>query len=359
MRKGRGKIVITLLLPVLLLGGCRTEYDRGDIFQYLQEKYDMPWFAVSKDPKKMTDEQGYTDYLWTVKLKDDSKLVFHVLDDTGWGMESVSNYLWTDFDDVVTCQRYEEYGGIPQFQLEVIRDEVHDGMISSTLIASYETVQQLQQRFDALQEFSEFYEENGYETRFRVNIQMENPLRYRCKYVVDDGDYISSSKEFTTDDYNKALRKYILTCMDYRFEEQLKQFTREEIAQALSDYNYCLGIYRDGTEDGEPDYYTDLCANQYAYGVSFGTLYEILNREGRDITGNSWHYSFEGVDGCNYEISYDFCDYPFKTDEGTCNGYYFLKDGEKVPMAVYFYNHFTKREIREMTGLVVTIGKMK
>ena len=359
MGKVKRKIAVILLFPALLLGGCRTEYDRRDIFQYLKGQYNMPGFVVGNEPKEMKDGQGYTDYLWTVRLKNDSELVFHVLDDTGWGMESVSNYLWTDFDDVVMCHRYEEYGGIPQFQLEAIRDEEHDVMISSTLTASYETVQQLQKLFDELQEFSEFYEENGYGTRSRVSIQMENPLRYRCKYVVDDGDYVSSSKAFTAEDYEKALNKYIFTCMDYRFEEQLKQFTKEEIAKALSEYSYCIGISRDGTEDGEPDYYEDLCANQYAYGVSFGTLYEILSREDWDITGNSWHYSFEGADGCNYEISYDFCDYPFKTDEGTCNGYYFLKDGEKVPMAAYFYNHFTKREIREMTGLILTIGQMK
>ncbi len=359
MRKVKGKIAVTLLFPVLLLGGCRTEYDRRDIFQYLKGQYDIPGFIVGNEPQEMKDGQGYTDYLWTVRLKNDSELVFHVLDDTGWGMESVSNYLWTDFDDVVMCRRYEEYGEMPRFTLEVTRDEEHDVMISSILTASFETEQQLQQLFRELQDFSEFYEENGYGTQIRVNLQMENPLRYRCAYVVDDGDYVSSPKAFTAKDYETARNKYILTCLDYRFEDQLKQFTEEEIAEALKDYRYCIGISRDGTEDGEPDYYDDLCANQFAYGVSFGTLYEILSREGIEIEGNSWHYSFQGIDGSLYEISYDFCDYPFETDTGTCNGYYYLKDGEKVPMAAYFYNHFTKREIREITGLVLTIGERK
>ena len=68
--------------------------------------------------------------------------------------------------------------------------------------------------------------------------------------------------------------------------------------------------------------------------------------DGYDVQGDAHHYSFTAKDGSSYEFSYDF-----RENEA----YYYLKDGEKVPMDYYFYNHFVPGRLQSMFGLDVKL----
>lgn len=205
-----------------------------------------------------------------------------------------------------------------------------------------------------MKKFEAYASSSPYDIYINANLAMENPLRYQCDYVIDDGDCFFYSDNIEKTTYQNALRGYLLTCLDYRFEEQLAEFSQEEIKDALSDYEQCIGISRSGNESGPYTIYEDLCANKYYYGASFSTLYEILIREGFSVNGDSWHYRFTGIDGSNYEISYDFCNYEHEDSSGEIHlRYYYLKDGEQIPMSAFFYNHFSEQKIKEMTGLIL------
>lgn len=351
MRKS--KILIVLLCCVLLMGGCVKDYDRNDIIQMLKDTYDLKKFTVSREAEEVTGDDGYTDYLWTVRMQDDSEIVFHVLDNHFWGMESLSNRLDSDYDSAVLQYLFQEYD---RFRLLSLEDG-SDVMLECRLAASFETRKELELLFRELQSFSKFAREKGYRIGINVDLQMESALRNKCEYVLNDGDCFRTYRDgITKEDFEEACKGYLLTCLDYRFEEQLEQFTSKEIEEALQDYPYCIGISRDGTEDGELEFYQDLCGS--SHGVSFGTLYEILKREGIETEGTAWHYSFTGADGSVYEISYDFCDYPFEDDKTVHNGYYYLKDGKQVPMNAYFHNHFRANILEEMTGLKIKVTRM-
>ena len=207
-------------------------------------------------------------------------------------------------------------------------------------------------------------EECGYDIEFRVNFQMKNPLRNNCGMSLDDGDYFcwieADSKVNCEEVYEEAVNKCLLTSIIYRFEDKLSEFTEEEIKEAVESCKYRVAVSKDGTEDGEFVFYEDLCGRMYTSAVTFGTLYEILVREGAEVTGDSWHYSFTGADGSVYEVSYDFCDYVFvdKVSPYTeRNGYYYIKDGEKVPMDYYYYNYFSEKDVFEMTGILIDVGE--
>lgn len=354
--KNKKKIFVALflfLLCALYLCGCTTDYDQEDIADYVREKYGLQNFSVSRSPKEVTDEEGYTDYIWTIKLEENPDFRFRVKDDYGWGMESVSNYLHDDYADVALSFLYNQYNVPTSFTLS---KDIRSDMVNSAVTGSFQNRRELQQLFTDFEQFANYVYQANENIGIAVDFQMENPLRDRCEYIVDDGDCHSTFYLVTDEDYENALREYLLTCLDYRFEEQLTEFTDEEIQNALIDYEQRIGISETGSEDGPFTFYDDLCASKYYYGVSFGTLYEILRREGFEVTGDCWHYSFTGTDGSLYEISYDFCDFPFDDDAGgTRNGYYYLKDSEQVPMSSYFYNHFSENQIREMTGLVLEL----
>lgn len=348
--------IVIFVFAIMVLYGCTTEYERSDIIQYVKDNYDIKRFTVSKDYEEYEGKDGYTDKIWTVKVKGDDKLTFHVHDNFYWGMEALTNSLQDDYESVLVKYLYEEYDECELLELYTEEDKI----LYTRLEGEFSDKDELQALFEEAGKFAEYIDERGYDVEFSVKFKHENPLRNRCEYIVDDGDYNGYIGE--SDDleecYANACKEYLLTCLDYRFENQLSEFSDDEIEEALEDYRYCISISRKGETTDEYEYYEDLCASKYAYGVSFATLYEILVREGFDVSGDSWHYSFTGADGSIYEISYDFCDYDYYDDYDYSirNGYYYMKNGEQVEMKAYFYNHFWTRQIEEMTGLVLDIG---
>ena len=98
--------------------------------------------------------------------------------------------------------------------------------------------------------------------------------------------------------------------------------------------------------------------NDSGRNITFGSLYEIPKREGFDPKGNTWHYSFNGIIGDKYEISYDFNDYTYTYgDDHKETGFYYIKSGEKVPMNYYDEYYFSEEKIEEITGLRLTNGE--
>lgn len=283
----------------------------------------------------------------------DSGIEFHVIDDHYNGMESVSNYLRNDYDEAVLAHIEAQ---LPRLESLKIYSYTEDDIFCGKIGGEYSNYQELYDCYEELEEITEAFANLGYEN-LDVSFRFEHihPLRNVTDYVIDEGDIFGhTGTEMSFDD---MFKEYITTVLDYRYED-LQSFSDAEISSALEDYSYMVGVYRGIETDKELfdekdiTYYGDIIANKYCYGVSFGSLYEILKREGFNPEGNSRHYTFTGVGGSVYEISYDFSDYPFEaSNHQTRNGYYYIKDREKIPMEYFFYNHFTDSEIYELTCL--------
>ena len=137
----------------------------------------------------------------------------------------------------------------------------------------------------------------------------------------------------------------LLTCVDHQLSCRF-EFSDEEIHAAVEGNTHQLAVK---TDSGKSIYYDDLCADQFSYGVSFATLYELLERNGFHPEGTPEHYRVTAKDGTVYEISYSFRHPLLEHSEGM----YYLKNNEIVDMDGYFYTHFHVTEIREMFGLEV------
>ena len=360
MRRRKHWVCLLLVGVLLTLTACVTEYERSDIEKMLQDTYGLQEFTVAKEPVEWEDDKGYTDYYWKVTLQDGSGLTFGVLDDHYWGMESTTNSLRTDYEDVMLLQFAKEYTGFQNIQ---IQSQIQEGMQDTWLRGRYANRDQLQALFDELFAFQDYVTQRGYQVEhsFPFVLEMDSPLRSimegegELSYTVTDGDYRGTLTGLEEKERGEATTQFIRACADYRFEVPLADFSSQEIGDALEGSSYRLGIYPSGEEEGEPVLYEDLSASNYAYGVSFGSLYEVLCREGFSVEGDSGHYRFTGVGGDVYEVSYDF--YGENPQEPQApNYYYYTKNGEVVWMDHYFYNHFTLRQVREMTGLQLYIG---
>ena len=360
-RAARTVLFILAVASLLLLTGCVTEYEREDIETFVRENYRLRDFEVARQSVPIQDQEGYTDQYWQVTMTDGSGVVFGVLDDYFWGMEATTNMLRCDYEDVMLLHLAESYAGFDQVQIKHSREE---GLTYAELIAGYGTRAELSARFEELMDFRDYVLQTGYtvEHSMRVRFEMESELRSRMQgegelsYTVTDGDYTATLTGLDQSAFEKATGRFVRACVDYRLMSQLEDFTEEEIQSALEGSMYRLGIYPDEDQAAAPRMYEDLSASNYAYGVSFGTLYEVLRRENLAVWGDSWHYGFTGLDGAAYEVSYDFYAKNPALPEAP-NYYYYLRNGEQIWMDHYFYNHFTESQVKEMTGLSLYIGQ--
>lgn len=346
------KNLLLAVVCVLCLTGCVTEYDRNDIKAYAEEQLGLEHCKVSRNYQGVENWEGYTDHVWTVMDKD-NQVEFHVIDHFTWAGETLSNYLRDDYPEAVVYQKKDEL----DFQGLQADFYIEDSRYQGELTGSFQNEKELRQRYEELVDVRNQLEESGFENLdIFYNIIYEHPYRNIGDYEETSGDARGTLSE--EPDYWEFLSSYMLTSYDYRYEV-IETFDPEALKKALSELNKFVGIYRGEQEkrsEYEPEkiqYYDDLAADQYGYGISFSTLYEILLREGFAPEGDPHHYSFVGTEGVTYEISYDFNDYPYEWDGEVQYGYYYKKDGEKTPMEAYFYTHFRPYQIEPMTGLKV------
>ncbi len=334
------KIMLIAVLCVIFLCGCRRDYDQKDIKEYVKEQYGLKSVSVEQEPEAIKDENDSTDYIWTVTDKKNN-MQFRVLDDFQADSLFPDNHLTSDYEDVRLAQAFEQYDS-KSLSLET---KTQYGLCRAAIMGNYSSRKELQELFEETNAFLKEYLDN--KVKVSIHFMMDTPYRDAVEgYEMDSGDYRGTALEFTKDMQEEAEGNLLLTALDYRFDTCLEQFTEEEIKGAVANSKYRLGVA--DAEEGPYEYYDDLVASRFSYGVSFSTLYEVLVREGYPVEGDKNHYSFAGADGSIYEISCDFVGYEYKDGKV---GYYYLKDGVETPMDYYFYNHFETPFIREKTGI--------
>ncbi len=334
------KIMLIAVLCITFLCGCRTDYDKKDIKEYVKEEYGLKSVSVQQEPEAIKDENDSTDYIWMVTDKKHN-MSFRVLDDFQADSLFPDNHLTSDYEDVRLAQAFEQYDA-KKLSLET---KTQYALCRATIRGNYSSRQELQELFEETDAFLKEYLDN--EVKISIHFTMDTPYREAVEgYEMDSGDYRSTDVEFTKNKQEEAEENLILTALDYRLDTYLEEFTEEEIEEAVANSKYRLGVA--DSEEGPYEYYDDLVASRFSYGVSFSTLYEILIREGYPVEGDKNHYSFVGVDGSTYEISCDFVGYEYKDGK---IGYYYLKDHVETPMDAYFYNHFETPFIRDTTGI--------
>ena len=344
--KYRRYIIIPFILLVVLLAGCTTQYEQKDVYRYLKKTYALKDVEVSKERTELTGEDSYADYIWEVTADD---ITFHVKDDHHWGLETLTNSLTDDYDDAL-LKAYFDPDMLPHFTLD---EKEEEGLYANELIGKFDSKEELRQLYAELESFQAYAAENGYDTpnSFSYHLLMQSPVQgdNAPTHFIYDGDTIGCVTDITGDIVKEAMAEYALAYTEYHFSDLYEKFTEEEVKEAVgnSDYHYRLAIVK---ENGT-FFYDDLCARGYNE-VSFGTLYEILKREGFNVKGNNEHYSFTDASQNTYEIAYPsdgFINANGATNESdhSC----FLKNGVPVEREYNDYYDVTTSEIEEMFGL--------
>lgn len=342
---------ILCLFLLTSLGGCVKDYTRKDIKKYVRNQCGIWLFAASVKPEESMGEDGYTDLMWTIYRP--NKLHFHVLDDRYWGLETLTNRLWTDYDDVMLKHYSEHY----DFEHLFLESHEEQQMVCSRLKASFRSRSELRDAYTELHEFSEHLKDKKIpkDSQMKYSVEFDNPLRYNTALTPDgniiiDGDCRGLIME-SSQDFNSAEENYILCCLDYQFRDNLSEFTQDEIRSAVKKSPDRIGIYR-GKDKGY-EYYDDLVSSRYGHGISYGTLCEILIREGHIVEGSPDNYTYRDKEGNEYRFSYEF--YGINpNDSDSENSYYYTKNGEAQWLSELYGCHLNEEQIFDITGIQLT-----
>ena len=325
----RKHAVLTAAL-MLALSSCTTKYEKKDIEKYVREKTGKLLFVVSDAPEDITDEDGYTDHLWTVT--EPGGIEYRVLDDYYWGMEALTNTLRDD-RDAVLAKRFFENTEHRNLKLE---ESMNEKMLRVEAAGTFTDRESLHQLVDEMNELMTKADDT---VCLYCSFRFDHPSRYIGDYVQDDGDYRGAGRADREFSYREAEVNWLHQIIDMRCEEQLAAFTEDEIHSYVENNTNQVGIIRD---DDTVDFQPDLLASRMMYGISFGTFYELLVRTGYPAEGDRKQFTFAGIDGSEYTFSD-----AFKKDEA----YYYLKDGDIVFTEYYFYNHLKPEFVKEISGI--------
>lgn len=328
-------LVICTGLITAFSSGCVKEYSTKDVIGYVKNEYHLQHVKALDDGAEVKGDDGYTDTLWTL-YDSDHEITFHVLDNVAYMMEHVGNYLMDDYDDQVFLKYVDDLT-----HLEYVKDDF-EGLSEVTIKGSYKNKADLKQLYEELMDLKNDFSNQGFETiRIYYRLAFQNPIRFHIKdEEVDDGDVTGTTDYLSKSKYESFIGEYLRCALDYNFEDALSEFTEEEIKDFIQTDEDVISVGK--VNGNEVIWYDDITASQYYYGISFGTLYEILKKENIEVTGDSNQYTFTGIDGSVYGISYDYVQ---------DNAYYYLKDDTKVFMEYNFYNHFRCKQLKEITGL--------
>lgn len=328
-------LIICMVLMTAFHSGCVKKYSTKDVIEYAKDEYHLQHVKAINDGVEVTDDDGYTDTLWTL-YDSDREITFHVLDNVTYMMEHAGNYLMDDYDDQVFLKYVDDLT-----HLEYVTSDF-EGLIEVTIKGTYKNKTDLKQLYQELMDLKNDFSNQGFESiSIYYRLAYQNPIRFHIEdEEVDDGDVTGMTDYLSESKYESFVDEYLRCALDYNFKDALSEFTEEEIEDFIQTDEDVISVGK--VIGNEVVWYDDITASQYYYGISFGTLYEILKKENIEVTGDSNQYTFVGIDGSTYGISYDYVQ---------DNSYYYLKDATKVFMKHNFYNHFECNQIKEFTGL--------
>ena len=328
-------MLIMTLAVMLILCGCTTKYDRGDIEKYVRDELGLRGFTVSRTYTEITNsDDGYTDHLWEVTEADGT--VFFVLDDYYYSLEWVENTLRDNWS-AVHVRQYLKGADLTGFSID---DPVEEHpMAAPEITGTYSSRSELHTIAEKLNKLADGCD---LDLPILFEIKYDHPYRRIGNYEKKEGDFQGTVRksEHVTCDYTEE--ELINLLLDMGYEDRLSEFTEDEIKDYVSKSRHAVGIKE---SDGTWHMTDDLVCSYFSYGISFPTIYEVLRRTGYPVYGTKDRFSFTGIDGSTYEMSESFVENEW---------YYYIKDGVHVPMDAYFYDHFNTGKLREMTGIEVS-----
>lgn len=321
-------LVGVIILFCLLNTGCLAKKSNKQVVEEYLEEYGVSNFTVSDTYKERKTKYPDPDEVWNVELNDGSGITFNVTNKYGYDEEFYSSKLTTDYDIQVVKYLFQKYGKLTNFNI-----------VDNKVTVNYNNGEELSKIFEESELFLNYIKQSDYKVDVIFNFVFDNS---KLKSICDDefvyNHFIRVDKNnlsFSTNDYKDIFTDYVVTVLNYRLEDNLKDV--QNYISYLDDYKYKLA-YKDS--NGNYIYYSDLVAYD-SVDISFKTLYEILKRN-------------------NCTVSGDIDNYEFSTEKGKCV-YYDMESGNSYCLIyadndLEFGDRVSIDIVTKITGINLKIG---
>lgn len=346
MRRKAIKLICTgAVLCCFLFGltGCATYYDSDDVAEYIHDVIGLETFDVSKNHREFVDEDHHSDQIWDVYVPE-LDVTFQVVNDVFSSGEFADNRLGHNFFSVWFLAKQDELpltGGIRCEQRTGSQ-----GQVEVELVGEYRNLQELNRLYDGLMSLRgavASQEMSDLSLPYELTYAGDNRMDWDNTF--DDVDMSGNIKDLWG--FDELKDRYVRFLMDYELPE-LENISQADKEAAVRTAPSRLGIRRDAGMD--PVYYTDLVPDSYGTGVSYSTLYHVLQKEGYDVSGSALDFTFMGVDESVYHMTYGSYDMHHDGTKERLSCYY-LKDGFPVWESGWRGYHISLDDIELITGL--------
>ncbi len=337
------KRIISLILAAILVltvfAGCRTEHYASDDIVLWAEEYIGNDVVISDEPViRESGLDGYDDLVWSAYRKSLPEVEFEIFSHRFYGGESINYSIettyWYEYGRHYFEQYKEEYG------TDLVPYDAGRTNGAYYLLAGFADRDELSDIVRQAISIEEYMYQLGGVDYISFRFEYDDILA--MKSSADVSDFCAGYGELDETE-EILLRELAMYAADYRLLPDT--FTDEELEAAIDYFDRRFEITR---ADGSVVSYSDLTLNRFGHGMSFGTVYEVLSREHFSVTGSPEAFCVSGISGDIYEFSYSFNDMPYENGE---DGYYYIKNGEKLPLEYYFYNHIKSDFFEEISGM--------
>ncbi len=211
--------------------------------------------------------------------------------------------------------------------------EIIDALDDNVLISYISDINELYDRYNELQDiYNTIYNLGWKNISLKYKLNLDNGLNYELF-----NDYISSYSFASLETLNKNIEKNRYNILEniimFQFDKYLNNIDSEIISDMVNSYTYRIGIKNSSKESGY-----DLIDNLISYNgkISYGTLYKLLKKYGKNVIGTSDDFRFYKENGEIYSFSYTY--YDNVKNENEKIKYYYLLNGNKVYFDRYNFN---------------------
>lgn len=353
------------------LSGCG-HYDRDEAAAWFKENIADETIAVSKDYTKRENENGYIDHVWEAHLKDLPEVEFELISHAGYSLFPTYN-METTYNLEMGKYYLNRYLNENPDSLDNLNISAANYNSMVYVSAVYDNGNEIPGLCSQMEQLDHYLLNQEYPCAMQYGLAYREPLTlpgeksaaaspYFDTYVSEKGGTEKKNRTEQKESDNsetptetlcrRAQESYVHYAAVYRLD--LDQFTEEQLQNAANkDIYYQFIITR---SDGTQLCYPELLL-RYSDKLSFGTLYEVLLREGNyQVSGTQENFEFTSVDGsiCSFSYSYYRSSENGRDNSETAGSgsFYYLKDDTEIFLSD---QPLTDSELfAELTGLTFT-----
>lgn len=336
---------VLLLLSVFLfcalaLSGCG-HYDRREAAEWFKENIADERIAVSRDYTERKNEEGYTDRVWNAHLAALPEVEFELISVAGYSLFP-SYTMETTYHLEMGRYYLSRYGNDHSGTLDQLEITESGADYCLRINGIYDTTAEISTICRQIGALDDYIGVQKYPCMIQCGLAYREPLTYlvgnrtdkaasRSSYVWETGGTVQethSAKSKATGMLSDTLqRKAKRAFAEYAaiYRVSMEQFTEEELRDAVNaDSDHRFTVTR---PDGMQLCYPELIL-MYFDQMSFGTLYEVLLREGSfQAEGTPNSFTFTSVSGAQCSFSYS---YQKTSGNGNSACFYYVLDDTEV-----------------------------